>query len=388
MTQVSYAPGRAGRYLAALAAAVVGLLVLQVGNAQAAITGTNDANALGQAITDGSVSGGTLDVAPAANTNGAFPDGTANAPLSGFPTGGNTFTILTSGDVTLADQPNNSESSGAGWGYQNPARGEAFDPTTLGVPVVVPAEDNCISFDYKFLSEEFPEFVNAGFNDAFIAELDATNWSVSSGAIQAPGDFAAPKGDKVSVDNVGPTAVAPVNAAGTTYDAATSVLTTKTAATPGAHTVYLSVFDSGDSIYDSAVFVDNLRFSNEPPQQCQPPDLFAGATGVGLGKSADVQGKNALVPVTCQLDPGITVNCDGTITLLGKLPSRLDYGAKPKKLGKGTYSVPPGQTNDAKVKLSKKALKALARKGSLKVTANVTNSSNGVSSSFKLKLKG
>ena len=153
MTQASYAPGRAGRCLVALAASVLAALLFQAGTAQAAITGTNDANALAQAITDGSVSGATLDVAPDADTNGAFPDGTANAPLGGFPTGGNTFTIITSGDVTLADQPNDSESSGAGWGYQNPARGEAFDPTTLGVPVVVPAEDNCVSFDYKFLSE-------------------------------------------------------------------------------------------------------------------------------------------------------------------------------------------------------------------------------------------
>src|SRR5690349_9800289 len=113
MTQVSYVPGRAGRSLVALAASVLAVLLFQAGAAQAAVTGTNDANALAGAITNGAASGATLDVAPDADTNGTFPDGTADSALGGFPTAGNTFSILTSGDVALADQPNDSESSGA-----------------------------------------------------------------------------------------------------------------------------------------------------------------------------------------------------------------------------------------------------------------------------------
>ena len=48
-------------------------------------------------------------------------------------------------------------------------------------------------------------------------------------------------------------------------------MTTKTPITPGAHTVILSIFDQGDPIYDSAAFVDNLKFINESPDTCKPP---------------------------------------------------------------------------------------------------------------------
>jgi hypothetical protein len=378
---------RQGRRRAALAIPLAAAAVMATAaTASAAITPSEDANDLAEAITGSPTSGATLDHA---SFGPPFQDGIADSPFGGFPTAGGTFTILTSGDVELADDPNDFENSGYGFGYSNPARGEANDPTTLGVPVTVPPNDNCISFDYKFLSEEFPEYVNAGFNDAFIAELDTTNWSVTSNVIAAPGDFAAPAGDKVSVDSVGPTAVDAANATGTTYDAGTTVLTTKVAAPPGPHTVYLSIFDSGDSIYDSAVFVDNIRFSNEPPQACKPPDLFGGTTGVGVGGNAKVKGKNALVPIACNLEPGITVNCEGTVLLTGKLPSNTGNArAKAKKLGKANYSVPPGATSKVKVKLSNKARKALAAKGKLKAKAKVTNSSNGASETSKLKLKG
>lgn len=384
-TASSHRPVR--RTLLALVAAV-GALASTAATAQAAITGTENANDLASAITGAPASGATLDAALQGDT-GYFPDAVADASLGGFPTGGGTFSILTSGDATLADQPNDSESAGAALGYTNPARGEAYDPTTLGVPFTVPDGSNCVAFDYKFLSEEFPEFVNAGFNDAFIAELDTTNWNVSGNVIAAPNDFAAPAGDKVSVDSVGPTAVDPANAAGTTYDAATTVLTTKAAAAPGSHTIYLSVFDSGDPIYDSAVFVDNIRFTNEPAQTCKPPDLFGGAVGVDVGDSAKVKGKSALIPIECQLEVGITVNCEGSIGLFGKLPNgRAVHAAKAKRLGKGNYSVAPGQKGKAKVKLTKKALRALAKSGKLKTTAKVTNASNGATDSFKVKLKG
>ena len=45
---------------------------------------------------------------------------------------------------------------------------------------------------------------------------------------------------------------------GTTYDGATRVLRASTPITPGRHRLYLSIFDQGDRIYDSAVFIDKL----------------------------------------------------------------------------------------------------------------------------------
>src|SRR5689334_7687408 len=70
MTQVSYAPGRAGRCLVALAASVLAVLLFQAGTAQATVTGTDDASAVANAIGDGS---------PGLVTAAAF---TVNGPLA------------------------------------------------------------------------------------------------------------------------------------------------------------------------------------------------------------------------------------------------------------------------------------------------------------------
>jgi hypothetical protein len=201
------------------------------------------------------------------------------ATLAGFPQLPSTdFAILTSGDANLADDTpqTQSESSGTGDGGSPgdvPSRGDtAFDITTLRIGVNVPAGANCLSLDYRFLSEEFPEFVGTNYNDAFIAELDTSTWTTSGSTISAPNDFATHTGASgVNVNGVGPVAVSAAEASDTTYDAATGLVTTKTPITPGAHTVILSIFDQGDSAYDSAAFVDNLRFVTEDPSTCTPP---------------------------------------------------------------------------------------------------------------------
>src|SRR6185369_14561211 len=41
---------------------------------------------------------------------------------------------------------------------------------------------------------------------------------------------------------------------------------------PGAHSIYLSIFDASDKALDSAVFLDNLRFVNENASTCRPPN--------------------------------------------------------------------------------------------------------------------
>ncbi len=354
--------------------------------ANAVVTGTDNADDLAAAITGAPVTGAVLNAAPAPD----FPLAVSDTPLAGFPTSGPAFTVISSGNAELADDPNAAAGDGESLGYTVPGRGEARDPATLAIPVTPPAGTNCLNFDYKFLSEEFPEFVNKGFNDAFIAELDASTWAVSGSVISAPNDFAAAAGDRVSVDTVGPTTVADVNSLGTTYDAGTGVLTTKALVTPGQHFLYLSILDSGDFIFDSAAFVDNLRFTTETPATCKPPDIFAGQVGVGFSTTKWIlSGKFAQLPVTCLLQLGITVNCEGSINLVAKLPklNKAAGRAKAKSIGKALYSVPPGTTATVPVKLSKKAKKAFKANKKLKGTATVTNSTNAASASFKFKVK-
>lgn len=251
--------------------------------------------------------------------------------------------------------------------------------------------------DFKFLSEEFPEYVDAGFNDAFIAELDSTSWAIGSDPVtfeetlSAPGDFAAGYGDRVAVDTVGPTVVTEADAAGTTYDAATGTLTAKTPITPGPHAVYLSVFDAGDSIFDSAVFVDNLRFSTEPPTQCHAQDLFGGAVGVTAGtKKINFQGKNGTLDLLCTLPVGAADPCVGNVVISASVPSgnaRSALRAKKSKVAKGSYSIAPQTTGQATLKLTKKGKRLFKEKSKSKGSAKVTNTVNDASESFKVKLK-
>jgi pimeloyl-ACP methyl ester carboxylesterase len=202
------------------------------------------------------------------------PFGTPNAVsdnLSFFPTDGPTFAILSTGRATIADDPNFGGASGTDDGGPSVRGNTDFDVTVLAVDLNVPAGRNCVAFDFAFYSEEFPEWVGTAFNDAFIAELDVTTWSTSGSTISAPDNFAFDvEGNPVSINSTGVTGMNELNASNTTYDGATILLQAAHAITPGAHTVYFSIFDQGDHIYDSAVFIDNLRLLTVDPSQCQP----------------------------------------------------------------------------------------------------------------------
>ena len=128
----------------------------------------------------------------------------------------------------------------------------ARDYTILSVPITTTQTARCIAFDFRFLSEEFPEYVNKGFNDTFLAELDSRTWSISGQTVTSQTDFAAGTGDRISVDASGPSAMSAANAAGTTYDGATPALIARKYTTAGTHTVIFTIFDVGDGALDSA----------------------------------------------------------------------------------------------------------------------------------------
>jgi hypothetical protein len=281
--------------------------------------------------------------------------GVSDGPLATFPTVNSTFGVLTSGDAELADDADSSGGSGTNNGGQ--AYGEAFDPITLKLDINVPAGANCVGFDFRFLSEEYPEFVNAGFNDAFIAQLDQLSLTVTGQSISAPGDFAAGIGDQISVDSSGPSGMSNVFSAGTTYDGATPRLVAKTPVDPGAHSVFLTIFDAGDHILDSAVFVDNLRVSTEAPGQCKSlaVEPFEGKSGVGFGGdpanpmtlTSDLSQLQFLA--VCNLPAGNELTCNPNFSFSftppgssGKQAKRQTAGSTP--LASGSASIAAGQT--------------------------------------------
>ena len=183
--------------------------------------------------------------------------------LGGFPLSGRKFMILSSGNALFADNKNSEPDTSQNAG--GPTIRGARDVTIFRVNVRVPKKDNCLSVRFRFLTEEFPEFVKSEFNDAFIAELDDTTWTtntIGSPRISAPNNFAfGPAGRLISVNGIGSAGVSAGAAKGTTYDGATRKLRASTRTTSGTHRLYLSIFDQGDRQYDSAVFLDRLTTS-------------------------------------------------------------------------------------------------------------------------------
>ena len=255
----------------------------------ALVAATPASAAIGPSRNAAAVTGNLADpLTPGALTNSSFPVIAPNGnpaagsdiPLTGFPTSGGTYSILSSGNTIFADDPNNATNTGAGNGGGDGGHGaQVLDLVTLRLDLNVPATANCFSVDFRFLSEEFPEFVGGTVNDAFVAELDNTDFTIGpSSEVVAPRNFAFDEGGNViSINTAG---FAAANSGGTTYDGATSLLRASTPVTPGPHSIFLSIFDQGDSSYDSAVFLDRAALTNTPPTSCKagassdltPPD--------------------------------------------------------------------------------------------------------------------
>lgn len=254
---------RLRRWLVIVGAGVVAIAGTTA--ASAAITPNRDALAVAKAIAQ------TPSVVTSADFVAIPPNGNpvaiANSPIGEFPRNGQTFGILSTGDTTLTQQANNSPATSTNLG--GPVIRGARDVTTLRIGLTVPTNANCLSFRFRFYSDEYPEFVGSQFNDAFIAELDSSTWDASgttSPTITAPNNFAKDElGRNISVNGAGIASVTAGNASTTTYDAATGVLRASTPITPGAHSLFLTIFDQSDAIYDSSVFLDRLSLDNQAP---------------------------------------------------------------------------------------------------------------------------
>ena len=100
-----------------------------------------------------------------------------------------------------------------------------------------------------------------------MVESGFSNYVLSGANITAPNNVAFDQNDElISVNTSGFLGMTTGEASGTTYDAATPKLTTVAPVAAGATTVTLifSVFDMGDSIYDTTVLLDNVKFDASP----------------------------------------------------------------------------------------------------------------------------
>jgi hypothetical protein len=266
--------GRETGLWAALCAVGVAVFLVAAAPAGAAITPSRDAPTVAAALSDplgpGDVSEASFSVIPPVPESVEVnPAATSDSALAGFPASGPTYAILSSGDTALAGNPGQGEFAGVTNGDGEGTGDHGFDVhdmVQLKIDLDVPTGANCLSIDFRFLSEEFPEFVGDEYNDGFVAELDASDFEATVEGIDAPSNFAFDEaGNVISVNTTG---FAAAEAAGTIYDGATPMLRALTPVTPGAHSVYLAVFDQGDSDFDSAAFIDNMRLQTVAPDAC------------------------------------------------------------------------------------------------------------------------
>lgn len=127
--------------------------------------------------------------------------------------------------------------------------------SSLTQDFIVPAGAKILTFDYDFVSEEFPEFVESQFDDSFRALIttpngDTTIAEVSVNASQGftlIGDCGFPGGDVTCGHTGWRTGSVDLSAFGAGQRITVRLL--------------FSAEDRGDSIFDTHVLIDNLRFS-------------------------------------------------------------------------------------------------------------------------------
>ncbi len=200
--------------------------------------------------------------------------------------------ILSSGNIADATGPNDSDSTGQGLGKEgdeslNAILGARTDPrdtdddqnsdssqsNTTGTNDAIVLEFDFVPeyeefvFEYVFASDEYNEFANSTFNDVFaflledenIALIPGTTTEVSINNINANENSSFFRNN--DLDDIGVN-----NRLQTEFDGLTNTLAVRGFVTPGqTHHLKLAIADTGDSIYDSAVFLKAGSLST-PPQ--------------------------------------------------------------------------------------------------------------------------
>jgi hypothetical protein len=173
-------------------------------------------------------------------------------------------------------QPNNNAC------YMGPDEMTIHDMVELRLSLKVPTNAKSFTFNFMFVSAEYPEFVGTEFNDKFIVLLESKSYmgNISFDAKKNPitvntGFFDVCDTAKVCEGTKTNTCGKPVNLLnGTGYEdtdfgnqkigGGTHWLTTTSPVTPG-ETAKLRfiLFDEGDHIYDSSVIIDNFQWQTQ-----------------------------------------------------------------------------------------------------------------------------
>lgn len=199
--------------------------------------------------------------------------GAPNGLLGGFPTDGGDFGMISNGETNYANDPNSGGSLSTGLLGLNTNRDEDLAGFTITFAVPAGTGQPCVTMDVKWLSEEFPEYIASTYNDFATARINNTlPPSVSDNDKPvAEGNFLRdPNHAALDIQNNydvrSENADGTVGAGPTTYDGGTPKLLARSPVFPNNATQFTLSFyvaDVGDSIYDSTLFVDNIRVTRE-----------------------------------------------------------------------------------------------------------------------------
>lgn len=329
---LGYPAAANGMKLFKLALGALAVLLVCAAQAGAAVNSTTSATSIARAIASNPsqvIGGEFIGQQTTANPG---PAAVGSGGIAGFPTAGADFGVLSTGNAQNAVAGDQSFFSSTVNGVGPPVleRGtKAFDYVVLKIDVQVPVGANCASTDMRFMSEEYPGYINSGYNDSFLIEVDRSTWTASASGLAAPDDVAASSGQRITVDTLGVSGFTASAAEGTTYNGGSPLLQAKFRVTPGRHQIYVSVLDQGDPNYDSAAFVDNLRFSNELPGTCSfqgqgdntPPSLITcGPLGTLLKPCEGLLPKPPTLTICGPENGTILKSCKGLGLGLGPAP--------------------------------------------------------------------
>lgn len=251
---------------------------------------TNEPRLLALAMTTPSVT--MLDALYVARGSGT-PNGVRSTVVGEFPTAGSTYAVLTSAAAVGFSAPDRVASRRLETVAPSPAgaRGdEDFDTTILRVNLEVPEGANCLAFDARLVTNDSGTPATA-FNDAFVAELDVSDWSLANGGeLTAPHNIAVDGfGRQISMRTTGVDGLAAPPDGLTAFASASELFAVRAPAAAGVHALFLSIFDAGDDQLDTGVLVDNLRTSTvaDPAADCVP-DVIPATAPVITGNPEDV----------------------------------------------------------------------------------------------------
>lgn len=183
-------------------------------------------------------------------------------------------------------------------------------------------QGNTLTMQIVFGSEEYPEFVNAGFNDTIGVWVNGQQVQLSVGAGQTSVDAVnSGSNSNLFIDNT-------TDGFNTEMDGFTITLALNAPVTAGAvNTIKIGVADAGDASYDSNILIaassiQSVVTANDDAYSIGPNneatvDLRTNDVAQGTLEITHINGQPVFADVPIQLPSGeiITLNQDGTVSI-------------------------------------------------------------------------